>query len=141
MNENSLTPKEIRESLDVVDATIRNYVKHFGQFLSPDATRKTRKRFSPTDVQILQIAKSYLEEGYTYDQTANLLETQPLDDIQITKVEKPTQEETTAIQPKEFYEQFKIALAAKDQTIEILLSENERLRAQLGKRPWWRFWG
>jgi len=141
MTEKPITPGEIRKILDVTDATVRNYCNRFGEFLSPDATRKTRKRFSPADVQILQLAKSYLDDGYTYDQVINLLENQSLDDIldieiPSPQVEKPSSpdDETNAILPAEFYKQFEIAIAAKDQTIEILLTENERLRAELAKK-------
>jgi len=139
MSENPLTPKEIREKLDVTDTTIRNYVKRFGEFLSPDATRRNRKRFSPADVQVLTVAKSYLDRGYTYEKVIGLLKEDAslkddiLDQTPQPQVEKPPPKETN-IQPKEFYEQFKIALAAKDQTIEILLTENERLRAELEKK-------
>jgi len=138
MSETPLTPKEIRETLDVTDTTIRNYVKRFGKFLSPDATRRNRKRFSPTDVQILQIAKSYLDEGYTYDQTINLLETQSLEDIldveiPSPQVEKSPPDETNAILPQEFYKQFEITLAAKDEHIADLRKEIAWLRL-----PWYK---
>lgn len=148
--QNKQTPGQLSKMLDVTGATLRNYVKHFGQYLSDDAQKKTRKRFNPDDVQTLRYAKSLLDDGYTYDEAVTKLETQPLegevlDDLPPFEDESqdapPADEIPSAIQTREFYEQFfKPALDAKDQTINLLEQDKNRLQRELTflRLPWYR---
>lgn len=123
------TPAEIRETLGVTDTTIRNYVKRFGRFLSPDATRKTQKRFNENDIKVLRIAKGYLDQKYTYEQTINLLESQDFDDILDQPLPKPEPEinQTSALAI------YRETIRAKDAHIADLQKEIRWLRL-----PWWR---
>lgn len=144
--QNKQTPGQLSKSLDITTATLRNYVKHFGQFLSPDAQRKSRKRFNPDDVQTLRYAKSLLDDGLTYAETLDQLESQPLegevlDDLPPIDLPPATEIPSSAIQTKEFYDQFfKPALDAKDETISELKEDKDRLQRQLNyeRLPWFR---
>ena len=151
MNEIGQTPGEVSKTLDVTGATLRNYVKQFKPFLSENATKKTRKRFSPEDIQILKTAKSFLDAGLTYEQVSERLETLPALGEVIDEPEPetifedipPAEEPTTAIQTREFYEQFFLpALDAKNETIQELKSDKERLQRQLNyeRLPFFRKW-
>jgi DNA-binding transcriptional MerR regulator len=147
MIENRKTPGELSQTLGVTTATLRNYVSHFGEFLSPEATRKTRKRFTPEDAQTLQAAKSLLDDGLTYDQAAAQLQTQPLtgeviEDFQTGPEPEPANDlPPSAMQTREFYEQFfKPALDAKDETISELKQDKDRLQHEIAwlRLPWWK---
>jgi len=169
MNAIGKTPGEVSQTLDVTGTTLRNYVKQFSPFLSPDATRKTRKRFSPEDIQTLQTAKSFLDAGLTYEQVQERLENQAVTGEVLENFQPETEpqpepspedfqpEDITAIQTREFYERFfKPALDAKDETINELKSDKERLiqekeqerlekekaQRQLNyeRQPWFRKW-
>lgn len=155
MNEIGKAPGEVSKTLDVTGTTLRNYVKQFSQHLSPDATRKTRKRFSPKDIKTLKTAKSFLDAGLTYSQVSERLESQAvtgevLEDFQpeTDPQPEPSSEDfqpndISAIQTREFYERFfKPALDAKDETIHELRSDKERLQRQLNyeRQPWFRKW-
>lgn len=156
MIENRKTAGELSKTLGITTATIRNYVSKFGQFLSPDATRKTRKRFSPEDVQILMAAKSLLNDGLTYDQVVNQLENQPLEGEVIDDLPPETQPEDipaadeipSAIQSIEFFsqvidqltEQHKSVISAKDETITGLKKDKDRLQMEISwlRLPWYK---
>jgi len=161
MNEIGKTPGEVSKTLDVTGATLRNYVKNFALFLSPDATRKTRKRFSPEDVDTLLTAKSLLNTGLTYGQVSERLETQPLEGEVIDETSPagsgstfedipPAEEQTTAIELLDWFEnvlerqkeQHQTALDIQTQHIESLKSDKERIQRQLNfeRLPWWRKW-
>ena len=140
MNEIGKTPGEVSQTLGVTTATLRNYVKKFGQFLSPDATRETSKRFSPDDIETLKTARSFLHAGMTYKWVQEHLENQAvtgevLEDFQpeTDPQPEPSSEDfqpndISAIQTREFYERFfKPALDAKDETISELKTDKERL--------------
>jgi len=148
MNRKPEKPGKVSETLNVTDTTLRNYVKHFKKFLSPDATKRTGKRFSPEDVETLKTAKGLLDEGWTYEQVQERLESQPvtgevIDESQPetepqpdTSQEEPTPDEIpSAIQSIEFFSQVieqltdehKTALTAKDNHIEELKTDKERL--------------
>ena len=139
--QNLQTPGQLSKTLGITTATLRNYVQHFGQYLSDGAKKKTRKRFTPEDVQLLHYAKSLLDNGNTYQETLDLLETQPIEGEILEDFQPFEQDpepapipETSAIQTAEFYEQFvKPMIDAKDETIEILRKENAWLRT-----PWYK---
>jgi DNA-binding transcriptional MerR regulator len=156
MIENQKTAGELSQTLGVTTATLRNYVSKFGQFLSPDATRKTRKRFSPEDVQTLLIAKSLLDDGLTYDQVSDQLQAQPLTGEVIDDLPPETQPEDippadeipSAIQSIEFFSQVienlsaehKNALTAKDEMIGELRQDKTRQQREISwlRLPWYR---
>ena len=160
MNRKPLTPGEISETLNVSDTSVRNYVKHFQKFLSADATRRTRKRFSPEDVEVLKTAKRLLDEGFTYEQVTERLDSQPvtgevIDDFQTepdTEPEPETIEDEpiSAIQSMEFFsqvieqltEEHKTALQAKNEHIDELKADKDRLQRQLNyeRLPFFRKW-
>ena len=155
MNEIGKTPGEVSKTLGVTGATLRNYTKQFTQFLSPDATTRTRKRFNPEDIETLRTAKSLLNAGLTYGQVWQRLETQPLEGEVLEDFQpkpepqpEPSSEDfqpndISAIQTREFYERFfKPALDAKDETITELKTDKERLQRQLNyaNLPWFRKW-
>ena len=156
MIENSQTAGEISKTLGITTATLRNYVKHFGQHLSPDAARKTRKRFTADDLQTLKVAKTLLDDGLTYDQVSEQLEIlraqcEVIDDFQPENQPEdiPQEEETpSAIQSIEFFsqiidqltEEHKTALQAKDSHIESLEKNQDRLQKEISwlRLPWYK---
>ena len=159
-------PGKLADELGVTGATLRNYVSHFGPFLSDQAKRKTRKRFSPEDVNTLKYAKSLLDDGLTYDQAADELETsQPLvgevidDEIPAPDPEPEippddTQDQQYGLQLVEFLDmlnkEHKTALEAKDEVIAAkedqiseLRQDKERQQKRIDQleqersRSWW----
>ena len=135
---------DVATDLDVSLQTVRNWLKLGDEYFSESATRQTGKRFAPSDIQQLQTIKSLLADGLTYEDIPTRLSPAPqvveiLDDHQ----EPPTtnQDATSALQLIELTqyvidqqkETFQVTLDAKDETIQVLKDEIERLR-----RPWWK---
>ena len=133
--------------LGVTTATIRNWLSIGDEYFSESASRTTGKRFTPSDIQQLQTIKSLLADGLTYEDIPTRLSPAPqvveiLDDHQ----EPPTtnQDATSALQTLELMqyindmldqqrETYNQTINAKDETIQVLKDEIERLR-----RPWWK---
>lgn len=137
-------PGEVSKVLGVTGVTVRHYVKEFRQFLSAGATSDTNRKFTPEDVQVLKVARSLLSEGFTYEEVRHQLEERlPLEGEVWTGDVEPEQEpafqEPSAIQPLEFFTAFVDALKeehqstiqAKDEHLETLRLENERLKAEV----------
>ena len=150
MNEEPKKPGEIAKTLDVSTVTIRNYVREFSQFLSPSATAKTNRKFTPEDVRTLTLATSLLRDGSTYDEVRQqLTERLPLEgDVFEGKEPEETYQEPSAIQPLEFFQAFvdqlsaehQATITAKDETIETLKEDKERLQAEVDwlRLPWYK---
>lgn len=145
---------EVSEILQVSTVTTRNYVNLLGtRFLSPDATRKTGKKFTPGDISTLKAFRSLLGEGFTWENALSQLPTPP-EIVENTPEETEEQAEettTTAIQTLEVLERFQALLKmqaeqftetvkAKDEHIETLKAENKRLQEENAflKTPWYR---
>lgn len=140
---------EIARLFKVSTVTIRNWVNLLGtQYLSPDATRHTGKRFTPGDVSTLRKFHSLLVEGATWNDAISQLPTMP-EIVENTTEEQPQGTSQTAIQTLEVLERFQAllklqheqhqeTLKAKDETIEILKGENLRLQSEIDrlKTPW-----
>ena len=155
MNAIGKTPGEVSKPLLRRTPGLGSTTTKFGQFLSPGATTKTRKRFSPEDIRTLKTAKSLLDAGLTYSQVQERLENQTLtgevlEDFQPGTEPQPEPSpedfqpgDISAIQTREFYERFfKPALDAKDETITELKTDKERLQRQLNyeRLPWFKKW-
>jgi DNA-binding transcriptional MerR regulator len=149
MAEITQRPGKVAEILAVSGMTLRNYVKEFSEFLSPQAVKKTGRRFTDQDIRTLQIAASILRDGFTYDQAREQLAEQPLEGEVIDDFPPETQPEDippfeeipNALQTLEFYEKFiQPALDAKDQTIDELKKDKERMQKELAwlRLPWYR---
>lgn len=70
---------EVAKFLDVTPATIRNWVKLYGdEYLSPRATNVTGKRFTPADVATLGEIHRLLREGLRYDEIPGKLQAIPV---------------------------------------------------------------
>ena len=141
---------EVAKQLGVTPNTIRTYLKHFSIFLSPSALRKTQKRFTQRDIHILGLVYNHLREGLTYDQVPPLLPS-PAEVVDIPEEPQEPPGQTTALQPTEYLDQlmaileqqretYQETIGAKDETIQVLRSENERLRDELerSRLPWWK---
>lgn len=152
-----LKPGAIAKTLGVSTATVRNYVHEFQKFLSPAATSDTNRRFTEKDVQVLRLVRSMLNEGESYEQVRQYLETLPLegdvfegDVFEGFEQEQPFQEVPSAIQPLEFFTKFveqlteehKSTIQAKDETIENLKADKERLQEEIDwlRLPWFIRW-
>jgi len=69
-----MTIGQVAEELDCTPATVRNWLKHFGdEYLSPDATKPTGKRFTPSDVATLRNIQRLLRDGKKYDEVPGKL--------------------------------------------------------------------
>jgi len=140
--------------LGVHPATVRNWLKLGDEFFSSNATKTTGKRFTPQDIEQLKRIQSLLDEGFRYeDIPARLPVPEVFEVIEDTPPEAPgpSQTNANAMQPTEYLERFQAileqqhethqeAIRAKDETIQVLKDENERLRADLerARRPWWK---
>ena len=143
-------PGEVSQTLNVTGATLRNYVKAFGVFLSPEATAKTRKRYSDEDVSTLIYAKSFLDDGLTYDQVITRLDDRPMtgeilqgEGWEARPVE-PEPEEPAPEEPEQDrqlapIEFIKLIVDAKDQTIDQLQEDKKQLQRELSwlRLPWY----
>jgi DNA-binding transcriptional MerR regulator len=142
---------EVADLFKVSTVTIRNWVNLLGvQYLSPDANRKTGKRFSPGDISTLQKFRSLLLEGVTWKDALSQLPTMP-EIVAETPEEIPPGTTTTAIQTLQMLErlqgmltlqaeQHQETIKAKDEHIETLKAENTRLQAEIDrlKTPWYK---
>lgn len=60
---------QIAKQMEISRQTLRNWISEFGEFLSPGARRKTRKKFTENDVLMLGAIRRFLqEENLTYTQ-------------------------------------------------------------------------
>ena len=141
-------PGEVSQTLNVTGATLRNYVKAFGAFLSPEATAKTRKRYSDEDVSTLIYAKSFLDDGLTYDQVITRLDERPMTGEVLqgegweARPIEPEPEEPTPEEPNRqlaTLEYIKIIVDAKDQTIDQLQDDKKQLQKENAylRLPWY----
>ena len=153
MNDIPKRPGEIAKTLNVTTATLRNYAKKFAPFLSKDATGETNRRYTPEDVETLKLASSLLRDGLTYEQVRSQLQERPVTGEVIedettgpeppedTPPEDTEPEPAVSMQTLEFFEKFvQPALSAKDETIEILQRDKERLLRENAwlRLPWYR---
>ena len=150
-------PGEVSQTLNVTGATLRNYVKAFGAFLSPEATAKTRKRYSDEDVSTLIYAKSFLDDGFTYDQVITRLDERPMTGEVLqgegweARPIEPEPEEPTPEEPEQdrqlatleyikiIVDQTQETVKAKDQTIDQLTEDKKQLQQELSwlRLPWY----
>ena len=148
MAEITQRPGEIAAILNVSGMTLRNYVREFDQFLSPQAVNKTGRRFTERDVHTLQLATSILREGYTYDQVRERLANRPLEGEVLDDLppfEEPQPEEHQADDPPssalQVYKQFfQPVIAAKDETIQAKDDHIEELQKEIVwlRTPWYK---
>jgi DNA-binding transcriptional MerR regulator len=142
-------PGEVSQTLNVTGATLRNYVKAFGAFLSPEATAKTRKRYSDEDVSTLIYAKSFLDDGLTYDQVITRLDERPMtgevlqgEGWEAHPVEPEPEEPTPEEEPDRqlvAQEIIKMLVDAKDETIDQLKDDKKQLQKEIAylRLPWY----
>ena len=149
-----LTIGQVADLLGVTRQTIHNWLKNIGyEFFSENATRVSGKRFPPDDIEQLRTIKGLLEMGKRYEQIPDLINTPQVFDVvdDIPKEQPDQQEPSNAIQLAEYFDQLlkmleqqqqnhQVSISAKDETIQILKSENERLRQDLerARQPWWK---
>ena len=152
---------KIADEFGVSVPTVNNYTKEFGKFLSDTAIKPTSKRFTESDIEILKRARTWLLNGYTYDEVREELERQEVLEGEILDNEDlppppdedtdgTGQSETLEIQSIEFFEKFverltnehQTALDAKDETIAELRTDKERMQRELAwlRLPWYRRW-
>lgn len=142
MKETTWKPGEVAKELGVTGVTLRSYSKEFSQFLSPGAINPVSRHFTLADRKTLKIASSILRQGFTYEEVRQqLTESLPLEGeiFEGEPEEEPTQEAPSAIQPLEFFqmvvdqlrEEHRSTLQAKDETIETLRQDKERLQAEV----------
>lgn len=146
---NDIKIGETARMLDVTSATVRNWLKEFGKYLSPTANNHRRKRFTPSDIATLKKIKALLDEGLTYAEVpdnldvaeyADVLEPEAFKDW-TPQAEQPQVNAIATIEVFEFItqslnaqaEQHQREIAAKDETIKLLREELERARL-----PWWK---
>ena len=156
MNEN-MRIGDVANRLDVTPATVRNWVKLFGdEYLSGQAKKKTGKRFTPADVATLREIQRLLQDGLRYEDIPHQL--QPLPEIvtgdtfegadqQPFDIPDPTVDRENAIQPLEFFTDFidKMTaqhdreIQAKDALIDELKDDKTRLQDEVDRLrlPWW----
>lgn len=65
--------KILAQTLEISGATLRNYVREFGEYLSDKARRSKQRRYTSQDIEILTRASKLLSEGYTYQDTREIL--------------------------------------------------------------------
>lgn len=155
MTDTKRTIGETASLFNVTPRTINNWCSVCAEQLEPDATRRTGKRFSESDIQLFRKLVHLLSEGFTYEQarerlpvTPEVLE-MPSEGVQ----NAPEQPETgsVSIMTLEFMEhlqnllnvqneQYQATVQAKQEHIETLKAENERLREENErlKRPFWK---
>ena len=154
---------EVAKQLDVTTATVRNWIKLFGdEYLSDQANKKNGKRFTPSDVATLREIQRLLHDGLRYEDIPHQL--QPIPEImtndtfegaaqQPFDIPDPTVDRENAIQPLEFFENFinqmttqhEREIVAKDEMINELKGDKTRLQAEndelrRAQRPFWEKW-
>lgn len=152
MNEKrELTIGAAAQVLGVTTATVRNWVKFYGSHLSPDATRRTGKRFTPEDIDTLRRVQQLLASGSTFEQVVEMLPaegeiyTEPLPE----DTETPFQPEPAQLAIVPIIERFqqlletqaenhRATVQAKDELIQELRRDKERLQAEVNRlnEPW-----
>ncbi|MGB3700954.1 MAG: MerR family transcriptional regulator [Anaerolineales bacterium] len=143
MAEKTQRPGKVAVILNVSGMTLRNYIREFDQFLSPQAISKTGRRFTDRDVRTLQLATSILREGYTYDQVREQLANRPVENKAIDDL-PPYEESLTDDPPSstlQVYEQFfKPVIAAKNETIQAKEEHIEELQKEVKwlQLPWYK---
>jgi len=138
---------ETARIIDVSTATIRNYVKAFEPYFSETAKRKHGKNFTNQDIQTLRTIRQHLDNGLTYEETAEYLTFTP--EI-IHGQEDPTFFESAAVanenaitlpQVADFVQQAIDNAAAQHQReIDALNRLIEKLETDLenARKPWWK---
>ena len=148
---------EVAKQLDVTTATVRNWIKLFGdEYLSDQANKKNGKRFTPSDVATLGEIQRLLHDGLRYEDIPHQL--QPIPEImtndtfeganqQPFDVPDPTVARENAIQPLEFFtdfidkmtDQHQREIQAKDALIDELKDDKTRLQNEVDRLrlPWW----
>ena len=143
---------ETAREIEVTSATIRNWVKEFGEFLSPSATSQRRKRFTPSDIDTLKNIKKLRNDGFTYSEIHDEIFTVTTGEVlgveemitEETHKEQLQQPQDNAIAIPEVFEfinqalnnqtlQHEREIKAKDETIQLLREELKRARL-----PWWK---
>lgn len=138
------SPKQAAEILQIPASSLRRYRQEWAPILSaPDEKR----RYTQEDIEALRIIRDL-----TGKKTREEIEQILLGPTEPFTFEEPLPEpnQGAAIQSIEFFNSFieqlteghNTTLQAKDETIEVLKSENERLRDELdqAKTPWWKRW-
>jgi len=149
---------EVAERLEVSSQTIRNWLNLGEELYSEAAQRQYGKRFSPSDIEQLERVQSFLYEGYRLDQIKNMLPAAP-QVVEIFEDQPPPSQQDSSqsreLQTPAIMEQFLQLInqqaeehqrelerleRSTNRTIEVLESENQRLREELerARLPWWR---
>ena len=69
----NLRAGQVSKLMDISGASLRNYVKWFAQFLSDDATKDSRRKFSAIDLSVLEEARRLLRAGWKVEEVAEEL--------------------------------------------------------------------
>ena len=146
---------DVAANLGVSLQTVRNWLKIGDEFFSENATRSTGKRFTPGDIQQLQRIQSLIADGLIYEDIPAKLKPSP----QVVEVIEEAPQEppgtprngANSIQTLDLMESierllehqretYQETISAKDETIEVLKDENERLRRERDRArlPWWK---
>jgi len=59
----ALTPGQVSKLLDIPSSTLRRYVSHFGDYLSPDARLQRSRRFTDHDAAIIARIRDLTQQG------------------------------------------------------------------------------
>ena len=140
-------PKDAAESLSIPASSLRRYRSIYAEFLSkPDSTR----RLNQDDIETLRQIRELAERRFTQTEIEAILRDppEPFDEGEVFTGEIPPEPAGGGMQPIEILQdlvarlqgQNQVVVQAKDQTIEILKEENDRLRTELTdlRKPWWK---
>jgi len=147
MTKKGKRPGDAADIIGVTTPTLRNYSIQFADYLSEGTQSRTLKRYTDDDILILHYAKSQLDDGFTYEQVRDQLQDRPLigevleDDWQPEPEPEPDpdlgSEPDRQLQTLEYIkiivDSTTATIQAKDDQIEYLKAEIERLR-----KPWYK---
>ena len=137
---------EAAREIGVTSATVRNYLREFSPYFSEESKHQTRKRFSSQDVATLIEITRLSREGYTWSEIPDRLPSpgEIAEELPPPPQYQANEQENALDVLRDQNEQIKIlmdiTIKSKDETIDVLKQENDRLRGELERlsKPWWR---
>lgn len=141
-------PKEIAERLAISPATLRLWSNHFAELLSPAAQKSTtesgtsaQRRYTDSDLVVLQRAKELLSSGHTYEESLERLKAEPPQEQSVNEVPlgsanghdraTPTAMIALTLDDHPIVRSFREAIDAKDETIRAKEETIAALQAQV----------
>jgi len=129
-------PKDITDRLKISAPTLRLWSNNFSEVLSPGAQKSTtetgtaaQRRYSDEDLALFQRAQQLLGESKTYEQTLEILKSEPPPIVEASQPEPSTPVVITEVHP--IIAAFERALEAKDETLKAQQRHIESLEAQI----------